>query len=345
MLQLDNQTRLAGRFTIVPDESGVDSLCALVKATLEIRQSRAVLHREQTPVQLEDVYRGEPGASSIARPSDFALRKPAADVLLAGHAYAPAGKKTAAEVDVGLRVGAVEKFAHVVGDRVWRESPAGVQATAPRPFEKMPLIYERAYGGRDASADSERFGEEPRNPVGTGYLMSGGAARIDGLALANLEEPGRPIRRPRDCYPVVSFGPIGPSWEPRRRYAGTFDEAWQKSRAPYLPEDFDARFFNCAPRDQQLAEGIQGGEEVRLLNLTPAGQLHFEIPRLDVRCVAIVSGREVDVPMACDTLLIEPDHMRCSLLWRGLAALDKNVLKLDTLRILCPQAPANGGGS
>ena len=36
---------------------------------------------------------------------------------------------------------------------------------------------------------------------------------------------------------------MAPHWLPRRAWAGTYDDAWRISRAPYLPADFDARFF------------------------------------------------------------------------------------------------------
>src|SRR4029079_3507430 len=41
-------------------------------------------------------------------------------------------------------------------------------------------------------------------------------------------------------------------WSQRARFAGTYDDAWRESRWPLPPEDFDPRFFNVAPIDQQL---------------------------------------------------------------------------------------------
>lgn len=40
---------------------------------------------------------------------------------------------------------------------------------------------------------------------------------------------------------------MGRSWQPRLRYAGTYDQHWMDERLPFLPEDFDLRYFQSAP--------------------------------------------------------------------------------------------------
>ena len=63
----------------------------------------------------------------------------------------------------------------------------------------------------------------------------------------------------------AGFGPIARHWEPRVRWAGTYDKRWQRTRKPLLPDDFDDRFHQCAPEDQQVDGGLIGGELVELL--------------------------------------------------------------------------------
>ena len=54
--------------------------------------------------------------------------------------------------------------------------------------------------------------------------------------MKHLEDLRRPIRTLGDRYVPQGFGFIAPHWEPRVGFAGTYDEAWQKNRAPHLPK-------------------------------------------------------------------------------------------------------------
>ena len=55
--------------------------------------------------------------SSYKYEPEIALFKPATDVVLIGHAHPPGGGAT--QVDVGIKVGPVQKVARVFGDRFW----------------------------------------------------------------------------------------------------------------------------------------------------------------------------------------------------------------------------------
>ena len=89
----------------------------------------------------------------------------------------------------------------------------------------------------------------------------------------------------------IGFGPIAQHWQARVSLAGTYDEAWEKSRRPLPPADFSPAFFNVAPADQQL-DGYVPGEEVRLVNMTTASQDRFRLPEFAVP-VTIVSSDEL----------------------------------------------------
>ncbi len=118
----------------------------------------------------------------------------------------------------------------------------------------------------------------------------------------------------------MAFGPLGRHWLPRRSHAGTYDAAWRERRYPFLPEDFDPRYFQAAPEDQQLP-ALRGGEAVRLLNLCPPTHtaqdlLEFTLPDLSLPVrLHGRSGVEAPTPVA-DTLLIEPDAQRFSITWK-----------------------------
>lgn len=323
MLQFRNRTGLAGTVFAAPDPDGVDTLYAVVKGTFDIATGRPT--DEQIPVLMKDEFHGDPATSSIRLPSDVSLVKPATDVLLIGRAYAPGG--SAYYVDVSLRVGPVGKVVRVFGDRVWQNAGAGLAPSAPQLFDTMPLVWERAFGGID---DGERGPEgDVRNPVGRGFRAAGSRKPIEGTPLPNLEDPAEPIGAPEQRPQPACFAPMCAHWEPRRSFAGTYDEAWQSGRAPYLPADFDARFFQMAPRGLVHQGFLQGGEPVEVQGASPDGLLRFTLPVAPVTVTYGVRGTPEPRPAHLDTVLIVPDVGRVVLVWRAALRCDKKLLHVD----------------
>ncbi len=126
---------------------------------------------------------------------------------------------------------------------------------------------------------------------------------------------------PNQAYAPMSFGPLGRNWAQRACYAGTYDANWQENIFPFLPTDFDERYFQSAPADQQL-DVFHGGQSVSLLNLThpaltPSGRLDFALPDLGMtaRC-EYKNGVPGTYARRADTLLLEPDKQRFCVVWQ-----------------------------
>lgn len=192
----------AGRFVFL-DATGRESLLVVIKASFTLKEGRAVLADEQSPLTLADEYRGEPARSSLLRASDLAPFKPAADVLLEGFAYP--GRRSRTEGFVALQVGAMAKGIQVFGERVWDTSFGLTSMSAPRPFERLELTWERAFGGTDESHPEhpERY---EANPVGRGFRAARTQRPLDGMPLPNLEDPRALLRSPRDRPPPRGVG-------------------------------------------------------------------------------------------------------------------------------------------
>jgi hypothetical protein len=328
MLQFHNATGLAGTFFVAPDTEGIDSVFAVLKGTFALDRGLAPAE-EQLPPVMAAVYHEDPVTSSIRVASDASLVKPATDVLLVGSAWAP-GELPTTWTDVSLVVGPVAKTVRVFGDRVWDAGAAGAVPSPPTPFVRMPLAWERAFGGTDVTEKGPTA--EPRNPVGLGFRAAGGQKPLDGMPLPNLEDPSAPISSWRDRPPPACFAPVAPHWQPRLAYAGTYDEQWQQARAPYLPTDFDARFFQCAPPGLVCPGYLQGGEPVDIRGASPGGVLSFRLPAIRVQVTFVVDGRSEIRSANLDTVLIEPDAGRVSLVWRAVLACDKKVLRVNEIR-------------
>jgi hypothetical protein len=326
-MELVNATRLIAGFTLGVEPSGRESLVVVIKGTFRLpRQGeQCQLHAQQLPLVMADMFTGPPGFSAPYYEADFAPCKRSCDILLQGSAYAPQGRP-ATRVPVGLRIGGWSKRFVAVGDRVWQAGATGVTASAPRPFTVMPLSYDLAFGGTDRHDDDPaRHTAFARNPVGRGYHPHGRREWLDGAPLPNSEELHHPVTAPDEHHAPMAFGPVGRGWEPRHRYGGTYDQTWRDDYFPFLPPDFDDRYYLAAPDDQQVPHPA-GPLDVSLLNLTPDGARSFTLPHFDAAVhVFPRDGEPETVHAALDTMLFEPDHERFSLCWRMTRPLRKNL--------------------
>lgn len=324
MWQIDNRTPFAAERAWVRDRDGSEVWLIAVKATFDILPNgTTVVSKEQSPVLRVPEYHGEPGKSSVKYEADLVLTKKTTDVLVLGHAYAPASGPVT-ELDVGFRVGHVQKVLRVFGDRTW--GLFGV--TSPLPFTKMPLVYERAFGGVDPHSANPERDWDWRNPVGVGFVVS--RRHAIGTKLPNIEYPERLIRSWHDRPLPAGSGVISSHWQPRVSLAGTYDNHWMETRQPLLAEDLDEGFFQCAPEDQQAPGFLRGGEPVSLRNLTPEGELHFALPRIHLgfQTHFYDGSREVHRRRELHTVIIEPDFPRVSLVWHSALPCHFKVQKL-----------------
>jgi hypothetical protein len=255
-------------------------------------------------------YNGDDGTSSLRYDSDLVGPKPATDVVLNGTAYAPKGSP-ATEFLVSLRLGAIRKAIKVVGHRTWQHGAFGMRPSATEPVTRVPIVYERAYGGFDqANSDPTAQRLDTRNPVGCGVV------RKPDQALPNFEYPGG---RPENTGPA-GFGALASFWSPRRELGGTYDEAWRKSRFPLLPVDWDPRSLLCSPADQRSGDHLRGGELVELENLTLDGTLRFTLPRVNLQFSTRIDNRTEEHQGQLATVIVEPDYPRVIMVWQSVLA-------------------------
>lgn len=302
----------------VLDSDGAIGRVAVLKATFEIERSgRVVIAADQDRIHPTDLWLAEPGASSTLFESDLAYFKPSSDIVFVGSVYAPRGRATA--IPVSIAVGRLRKKAIVYGDRQWSYSSViGARQSPPKPVSEIPICWERSFGGVDRSHRNPRKHHmERRNPVGTGFRVNDELEALDGIALPNFENPDEPISSWRSKPAPTGFGFVGRGWLPRVSYAGTYDEQWQRTRMPILPQDFDYRFFNGAPEDQIYPGYLQGGELVRTVNFSTAGEDIFQLPSMRVTFSGLASAKRVSLEGRLDTAVFAIDRRRFSLTWRA----------------------------
>lgn len=318
MWALENTTPYAAERTWVIDQKGEKSWVVVVKATYDIlKNSHVELSEKQEDPLFTSQYSGEEGKSSILYDVDMVPPKGGTDVLLNGHAYAPRGKKVR-KVDVMLRIGNLRKRLRVFGDRRWTKSLllfGTMFMTSPEPFEVIPLTYERAFGGWDSKAKnaSDHRLYNP-NPIGRGFGIR--RLHLDGELLPNVEDPKHMITSWRNRPPPAGFGVIASYWSPRLEFAGTYDKKWMQNKAPLLPNDFNPKYFQCAPENQQVSGFLRGGEEVELINLYEGGPLRFRLPKIRLTFKTLFGKDETEHLSKLHTVVIEPDLSRVIMVWQ-----------------------------
>jgi hypothetical protein len=338
MLQLKNASPFAPAISVLPNKDAIDTLYVVVRGTFTISPQVSIAPAQIPPV-LADEYWGEPGKSSLKYASELHIGKPSTDVVLKGTAWPSAGRSESELVT--LTVAERRKSVRVFGDRTW----SGLKRPShPAPFESMPLVYERAFGGAIPDPnDPERAIAEERNPVGVSFKGKRDESVMVGQKLPNLEDPAQLLANMSDVPPPACFSFVAPSWMPRRALGGTYDANWQKKRAPYLPNDFQPRFFNAACPEMIFDRFLQGGEQVSLFGASQSGPLQFALPRCALRIEIKIAGRTERPPVRLETVLIEPDDNRLSLTWRAELTCDKQALKVEEIAVQLDEMTPSAG--
>lgn len=311
-----NTIGLPAELTVVADKDARDYCVVVVKGTFSVAPDGTTqVASEQAPFVHADVHQGDPESTSIRSECDFALHKPMTDVLVVGQAMSPGGAPVT-ELVVGLEVEGRLKTAVVTGDRWWVAAAGSLVATPPRAFTSLPLVFERAVG--DA--------KNPRNLVGIGAPVPGG--------------PIPNITHPQHRGEVIGFGIVGRSWQPRVGYAGTYDRHWLDHVCPFLPSDFDHRYYQAAPIDQQFPH-FRGGEVIRCIHMADEPVVTVVVPRLDVPVRFVFRQHEVSRQGVLDTLILEPHRACVTCVWRTRIVLGKKIEELREIHV--GAAPASAG--
>jgi len=307
MWQLINRTPFAAERGWIRDIDGREIWIVAVKATYDIdADGRTRIAAEQPPINSGPVADDK---GNLLCETDLGPPKNATDILLCGHAYAPGGKPVHT-LKIGFGVDKLQRTALVTGDRQWQFGLLYPKASEPQPFTRMPLTWSRAVGG-----DEQRGGHATGNPIGCGLRQESGSA------LPNIESLDKPLRSPQERPPAIGFGPVPRHWPWRLRHAGTYDERWQATRSPLLPEDLDPRYWQIAPPEQQYPGKLRGGEPVALINLVPPavapeGILRFRLPRVSLGFTTrFYDNTQARSRASIHTVILEPDFPRVGIVY------------------------------
>jgi len=253
---------------------------------------------------------------------DAGIPKKRGEFLVCGSAHAP-GDGPVESMSVRVKVGHQTKTLAVFGDRYFE----GDEITRPEPFEVMPVDWRRAFGG-------EGF---ERNPSGKGRHKIQSGPHAGRLPLPNIEDPGKLMGLRSQRPDPAGFGPLDVSWPQRRKWAGTHDENWLKTRFPGFPDDIGWEHFNMASPDQWQDEFWTGGESFGIEGMhSELSLLEGEVPRLVTRCFFRLKQEDElhEAKTALSTLWFFPEIELLVLVYQGsIGVSDYDAYDVDTLMV------------
>lgn len=259
------------------------------------------------------------------------------EVILLGHAYAPR-QQPVAYLTAALSVGDTRREIAVFGDRAWVPTSGGRQAISrASTFVKMPLTYERAFGGTvTIKLDRESLFDlsDSCNRRGLG-VDAASMARDLGVALRapkgfpslppdyvrhlpNLENAKALIARPEDapeptCWATV---PVDvPVWSARK--AREVAEAPKGSPQPAAFPQQMPQVVSYRAHPDWVIPIPKIAPKIRLENLRESSRLlEFSLPEISVVADYTIQGRTGSRPMLPQLLVLLPDQGRFYILYR-----------------------------
>lgn len=333
-MQIDNLTPFAVHVMPSMSRDDHDLVLLVIMASFELPRPgpRAALRRTDSQPQppMTDAYNGDPANSSLRVEGQSTYTRPGTDIYVRGHAWTPGGRP-APQSELHVRVGPCSCSAAVLGERVWVRNFTDLVATRPAPFDRMPILWERSFGGSPARARGRRQVIAAHNPVGRGLYDD--LATADGQPLPNFEHLRQRVGSVGDLPDPVGFGPIARHWQPRVSHAGTYDSAWVETRAPLWPSDMDERLFFAAAPGLRAQPHLRGSEPLQLLGLHPDGLIEFELPVLALAARFEFRHRVVERALVFDAIDIDGDSMTLSLIYRTAVIVGDELLELQSLLV------------
>ena len=347
-MQVINGTKHPVKVNQVSDKNGDLHLLAVVKATYDFpanNDQRLVLSKTQSPLRSTDDNEvetsdeeGELSSPVAFFESNLSGVKAKCDVVVKATAYPPEGYDKDV-LPVGFKVAGCEKLAWVQGEQTWHKNSMGKLVLGPKqPLAPTLITYLRTFGGSWVASDEqdESFNAFfSLNPVGTGFAEKQHQSLLAGKVAPNIF-PEETNMNAAKAFQPIAFGAIGRHWSPRSQYAGTYDQDWQDNVFPRLPADFDERFFQSAPQDQQI-DYPKGGEAVELHNMHPTRPLiRFKLPKkATLPMVALLKdNRAVEaLTTNIDTIEIDADAQQLSIVWRAIMPLKRSLREVEVVAL------------
>lgn len=277
---------------------------------------------EPAEFYLADQHYGDTNTTSLWRSGDMLLHKPATDLFVSGSARPPKGMEDQwpCELIVETKDKKYRQQVHMLGPRHWQYSVlSGWHMTKPARVEHLPMRYELAFGGRYPKKGG--WSEHAPNPIGLGFYDKAKMDKDIHYPAPQIQYLKHPYASLDDIVPTAGFGPIPRFWAARKRYAGTYDDAWHQQfkdqDMPDYPKDFDLKFFQGAHPDWIFSPQLRGNEWICMVGFHGDQGYRFQLPDIGIAVDAYTDqGEHFARQMQMDTVEIALDAQRVYITWR-----------------------------
>jgi hypothetical protein len=217
-------------------------------------------------------------------------------------------------------VDAAERLPIAMADEHWGEPGTSAvkyeaELAPEKPFADLVLLG-HAYEPRGRPTKKATLSFRVGRFGATATVSSSEA--MDAIPLHFLERPTGGVPWLRTARPKSGFGFYPKQCEPRVAYAGTYDEKWQDERAPFLPDDFDPRFFQVGFPELICDSYLRGGERIEIRGAAPGRPIETVVPRWTIEVDAYLEREQRKFDANLDTLVALPDQRKLALIWRAL---------------------------
>lgn len=312
MWEVKNRTPFKAAGAFERNVNGHESWCVAVRATFDFSQPTALkMSAEQQDVRHAPTY-ADDSNTELKAEQDCAAYAIGTDILLQGK-IRPERHDTL-HIPLKLQVGKLTKSARLFGPRTAKRGIFGWRIEDAQPVQDTIISWRHSFGG---TTTNDEVIWNPANPIGTGVMLApnvkGRRGMTTALPLFDAETTDI-ITDPANAQPV-GFGAIARNWAPRLDFAGTYDSAWMTDRAPLLPKNFDPRFYNTAPLDQQVTGFLKGGETVSLIGFMTDMGGAFRLPQVVLAAQTLLRRKPIDTRFNLLRIEIDIDTRQLSMVW------------------------------
>lgn len=239
-------------------------------------------------------------------PADNAPNKRGFELIVCGYGHQATAQ---AQFECSVCWGDQRVALQAMGPRLWRntvlQGGGAVQGPLLEKVQHVPLHPAFSWGGTYPQIVED-------NPIGMGQAHHelkdlDNSAPMPWLQDLRLSSPTALIP-PKP----LAFGPWDSSAAQRKRHAGTYDQAWQRERAPWPPLDQQAAFYNQATPLLQWRDSPPPGQRIDLQGMSHQGARQLQWPGVKVQ----VTHANQTQQLQPDTCLVSTEDDAFALLWR-----------------------------
>lgn len=297
---------------------GQPFVAAIVKATCALIPEKSMALLDPEPCVREERRVSKSPVASLAHASDLALGVPRPEVVVVGDACAPRGEAVA-RLEVGLEVvrgdrTLLQKTLEAIGERRGRRD---APPPDPQPFTRMPIVYERAYGGLSHRANPVGVGIEEHSDGTVSWpsfiVLPGG---ISALSIAD------------PSLIAAGLGPISSIWPLRKQSRGSASQRDADHAEVFdWPADCDDSYFQAAQIDQQVTD-LLPGDWIVVTGMHPHyARFRSALPELVGHALAeTASGKQLPITLRIETVHVDVNAQRAEIVFRGSAPIDERDL-------------------